>query len=275
MLVCTLQQKGNIMTRRDVMTTATAAVVTTTYNSESLASGFKLRSASDRHSNDHGWLKSNFSFSFADYFDPEYLQFENLRVINDDVIAPNGGFPLHPHQNFEIFSYILEGALQHKDTMGNTSVVTAGGVQYMSAGSGVRHSEFNPSSNTAVRLLQIWLLPNVENEAPAYDTQAILPEEKDGRLKLFLSRDGRNGSMKIKADADIYAATLSGDQGITFKMPEGHKAWIQVATGRVSVNGLELEQGDGLAVNTAGRLNFTEGDGAEFLLFDLEPLQNT
>lgn len=234
-----------------------------------LADGFKVRKAGDRKFTDHGWLKSNFSFSFADYFDPDYMQFENLRVINDDVIAPGGGFPLHPHQNFEIFSYILEGALVHKDTMGNSSTVTAGGVQYMSAGSGVRHSEYNPSSNTATRLLQIWLLPNVKNEAPTYDTQAILPEEKDGRLKLFLSRDGRNGSMTIKADADIYAATLTADQVVWFDMPGTHKAWVQVATGSLVVNGVELSEGDGLAVNESGRLEFSEGQNAEFLLFDL------
>lgn len=234
-----------------------------------LAGGFNVRKAGDRKFTDHGWLKSNFSFSFADYFDPDYMQFENLRVINDDVIAPGGGFPLHPHQNFEIFSYILEGALVHKDTMGNSSTVTAGGVQYMSAGAGVRHSEYNPSSNTATRLLQIWLLPNVKNEAPTYDTQAILPEEKDGRLKLFLSRDGRNGSMTIKADADIYAATLKADQAISFDMPSTHKAWVQVATGRLVVNGIELSEGDGLAVSESGRLEFSEGQNAEFLLFDL------
>lgn len=231
--------------------------------------GFKVRKAEDRQSNDHGWLKSNFSFSFADFFDPEWTQFESLRVINDDIIAPGGGFPLHPHQNFEIFSYILEGALAHKDTMGNSSVVTAGGVQYMSAGSGVRHSEYNPSSNSSMRLLQIWLMPNVQNEAPIYDSQAILPEEKDGRLKLFLSRDGRNGSMKIKADADIFAATLKEDQSISFDMPPGHKAWVQVATGTLRVNGKALKQGDGLAVTQHGRLEFSHGDRAEFLLFDL------
>lgn len=234
-----------------------------------LAAGMRLRRADARHSADHGWLKSNFSFSFADYFDPEHMQFENLRVINDDIIAPGGGFPLHPHENFEIFSYILEGALAHKDTMGNSSTVTGGGVQYMSAGSGVRHSEYNPSTNTATRLLQIWLLPNVEGEAPTYDTQAILPEEKDGRLKLFLSKDGRNGSMRIKADADIYAAMLSGDQAVTFDMPKGHKAWVQVATGAVTVNGMALSEGDGMAVTESGRLEFSQGQGAEFLLFDL------
>lgn len=234
-----------------------------------LAAGMRVRRADARHSTGHGWLKSNFSFSFADYFDPEHMQFENLRVINDDIIAPSGGFPLHPHENFEIFSYILEGALAHKDTMGNSSTVTGGGVQYMSAGSGVRHSEYNPSTNTATRLLQIWLLPNVEGEAPTYDTQAILPEEKDGRLKLFLSKDGRNGSMRIKADADIYAAMLSGDQTVTFDMPKGHKAWVQIATGEVTVNGMALSEGDGLAVTESGRLEFSQGQGAEFLLFDL------
>lgn len=263
------------MTRRDILTTSTAAVLASPQDaSVAPASGFKLRPASERHSTDHGWLQSNFSFSFADYFDPEYLQFESLRVINDDVIAPKGGFPLHPHKNFEIFSYILEGALEHKDTLGNTSVVTGGGVQYMSAGAGVRHSEFNPSSQTPTRLLQVWLLPNVENQAPSYDTQAILPQEKDGRLKLFLSRDGRNGSMHIKADADIYAATLKDGQSIKFDMPADHAAWIQLARGSLSVNGFRLGTGDGLAVSKSGRLTFSEGDNAEFLLFDLDKVQN-
>lgn len=263
------------MTHRDVVTTATAAMagpspVTT---SPRPAGGFKLRPAGDRHFTDHGWLQSNFSFSFAHYFNPDYMHFEALRVINDDVIAPKGGFPLHPHQNFEIFSYVLEGALEHRDTMGNTSVVTGGGVQYMSAGSGVRHSEFNPSSNTETRLLQIWLMPNVVDENPTYDTQAILPEEKDGRLKLFLSKDGRNGSMRIKADVDIYAATLNGDQTIKFDMPKQHKAWIQVAHGSLNVNGTHLAEGDGLAVNEAGCLMFAGGQAAEFILFDLDPMK--
>lgn len=234
------------------------------------ASGFKLRKSEDRRMNDHGWLKSAFSFSFADYSDPEWSQFEALRVINDDIIAPSGGFPMHPHRNFEIFSYILEGALEHRDSMGNGSVVTAGGVQYMSAGSGVRHSEFNPSSNSQTRLLQIWLLPNETDVEPAYDTQAILPMEKDGRLKLFLSKDGRNGSMRFRANADVYAAALKGDQAIRFDMPDGNKAWVQVASGSLMVNGQSLSEGDGLAVSNAGRLEFTDGDKAEFLLFDLE-----
>lgn len=267
------------MTRRDILKTAGAAAVTVNPaaaldQNETLASKFKVLKANDRGIFDHGWLKSAHSFSFARYFNPEYLHFEALRVINDDYVAPGMGFPMHPHQNFEIFSYILEGQLQHKDSMGNGSVVGAGGVQYMSAGSGVTHSEFNPSSEETVRLLQIWLMPNVENESPNYETLNIRPEDKDGKLKLFLSPDGREGSIRHKADADVYAATLNGDQTLSFAMPAGHTAWIQLARGTLNVNGQVLEEGDGLAVSQSGWLRFTNGDMAEFLLFDLVPIEN-
>lgn len=235
-----------------------------------LASGFHLRAAEQRGMADHGWLKSAHSFSFANYFDPEHIQFESLRVINDDRVAGGKGFPMHPHQNAEIFSYVLDGALSHKDTLGNGSTVKAGGVQYMSAGSGVKHSEYNPSETEEMAFLQIWLLPNVENQAPRYETMDITPEEKDGKLKLFLSKDGRDGSMHIKADADIYASTLDGSQVIDFNIPPDHKAWIQMARGSLSVNGHRLNRGDGLAVTEPGRLQFGKGDKAEFLLFDLE-----
>lgn len=235
-----------------------------------LVSKFRFRAAADRGMADHGWLKSAHSFSFGDYFDPDHVQFENLRVINDDEVAGGMGFPMHPHQNAEIFSYVLEGALAHKDTLGNGSTVQAGGVQYMSAGRGVRHSEFNPSETEPMRFLQIWLLPNVKNEAPNYDTLDISPEDKDGRLKLFLSKDGRNDSMRIKADADIYAATLNDEQAIDFDIPEGHRAWVQVARGALEVNGQTLQQGDGLAALESGRLQFRSGEDAEILLFDLE-----
>ncbi|WP_051279849.1 pirin family protein [Hellea balneolensis] len=234
------------------------------------ASGFRLRAAEERGLADHGWLKSAHSFSFGNYFDPEHLQFESLRVINDDRVAGGKGFPMHPHQNAEIFSYVLDGALSHKDTLGNGSTVKAGGVQYMSAGSGVRHSEYNPSETEEMAFLQIWLLPNIENEAPRYETMDIAPKDKDGKLKLFLSKDGREGSMHIRADADIYAATLDGKQSITFDMPEGNKAWVQVARGSIFVNGESLRRGDGLAVSQSGRLAFTKAIDAEFLLFDLE-----
>ena len=244
---------------------------TTIENSKQLAGGLKLRAAAERGHANHGWLKSAHSFSFANYYDPNHMQFESLRVINDDQVAAGSGFPTHPHQDAEIFSYVLKGALEHKDSMGNGSVVKAGGVQYMSAGTGVRHSEFNPSSEEEVKFLQIWLLPNATGGTPRYDTLDISDEEKDGKLKLFLSKDGRDGSMLIKSDADIYAATLSGDQQISAELQTGHKAWVQVARGALTVNGQRLQRGDGLAINEAGRIEFTDGSNAEFVYFDLEP----
>ena len=231
--------------------------------------GLKVRRAEDRGVADFGWLKSAHSFSFGQFYDPAFMGFENLRVINDDRVAGGAGFPMHPHQDAEIFSYILDGALEHKDSMGNGSQVKAGGVQYMSAGSGVRHSEYNPLPDQDIRFLQIWLMPNVQGEAPVYDTMDISPEEKDGRLKLFLSRDGRSDSMRIKADADIYAAQLNGDQEIRFSIPEQKKAWVQVARGQLSLNGVSLNEGDGVAINDPGPLNFSNGEQAEFILFEL------
>ncbi|MFC7290561.1 pirin family protein [Hirschia litorea] len=231
---------------------------------------FTLRPSNERGMVDLGWLKSAHSFSFGQYFDPEHIQFESLRVINDDFIQSGKGFPQHPHKNAEIFSYVLKGQLEHKDSMGNGSVVKSGGIQYMSAGSGVTHSEFNPSQSEDVRLLQIWLLPNVENESPLYDTLDLTPEDKDGKLKLFLSRDGREGSMRIKSDADIYAATLQGNQNIEYNIFDGHKAWIQVARGSLRVNGQTLTAGDGLAINKGGGIVLSNGQDSEFILFDLE-----
>ncbi len=232
-------------------------------------SALRLRAAETRGRSDMGWLKANFSFSFAHYHDPEHTHFESLRVINDDKIAPKGGFPMHPHKDFEIFSYVLEGAIEHKDSLGNGSVVRAGGVQYMSAGAGVKHSEYNPSSDERLRLLQVWLMPNKLGAEPRYDTLDIAPAEKDGKLKLFMSGDGRDGSIAARADADVYAAMLSTGQTISFAVPEGHKAWVQVARGNLTVNGVDLRCGDGLAVEADGLLAFSDGEGAEFLLFDL------
>ena len=234
-----------------------------------LADGLVHRPASERGHADHGWLKSAHSFSFANYYDPDHMQFENLRVINDDQVAAGAGFPTHPHKDAEIFSYVLKGALEHKDSMGNGSVVSAGGVQYMSAGSGVRHSEFNPSPQEEVRFLQIWLLPNATGGAPRYDTMDIAEDEKSGQLKLFLSRDGRDGSMLIKSDADIYAATLTEDQQISTMLNSGSKAWVQVARGALTVNGVRLKRGDGLAISEPGRIDFADGADAEIIYFDL------
>ena len=262
------------MTRRTAIATATAAAATPTQaktganTGTRLASGLTLRPAEARGKADHGWLRSAHSFSFASYFDPEHMGFEALRVINDDWVAGGGGFPMHPHQDAEIFSYVLEGGLQHRDSMGNGSTVMAGGVQYMSAGSGVRHSEFNPSQTDPMQFLQIWLIPNVSGATPRYDTLDIAPEDKDGKLALFLSPDGRDGSMTIRSDADIYAATLKGDQRIDHAMADGSRGWVQVARGSLTVNGQDLRRGDGLAIRESGRLEFEKGDNAEVLYFE-------
>ena len=232
---------------------------------------FTKRPANERGKADFGWLKSAHSFSFGQYYDPAHLGFGNLIVINDDLVAGGKGFGQHPHKNAEIFSYVLGGALEHKDSMGNGSVVSAGGVQYMSAGSGVTHSEFNPSQTDETRFLQVWLLPEVENTKPAYDTIDLTPTDKGGKLKLFLSKDGRYGSMKTQADASVYAAALKGDQVIEQELSAGRKAWVQVADGSVRVNGVALNKGDGLAIDGSGTLTFDQGQGADFLFFDLAP----
>jgi redox-sensitive bicupin YhaK (pirin superfamily) len=232
---------------------------------------FTRRPADERGKADFGWLKSSHSFSFGQYHDPKHLGFGNLIVINDDAVAGGKGFGAHPHKNAEIFSYVLGGALEHRDSMGNGSVVAEGGVQYMSAGSGVAHSEFNPSQTDEMRFLQVWLQPEVENTKPAYDTVDLTSADKDGKLKLFLSQGGGDGSMTTQADASVYAATLNKSQVITHDLPAGRKGWVQVADGTVRVNEVELNKGDGLAIEGSGTLVFDQGRDAEFLFFDLAP----
>lgn len=234
------------------------------------ASAMQLRPADERGKADHGWLKSAHSFSFASYHDRAHMQFANLRVINDDLVSAGKGFGAHPHRDAEIFSYVVEGALEHRDNMGNGSVVKAGGVQYMSAGSGAVHSEFNPSQSEHVRFLQIWLMPDRQGGAPRYDTRHIEADDKNGKLALFLSPDGRDGSMRVQAQADVYAATLSADQQIAFNLNPGRNAWIQVVNGALQVNGVALSKGDGLAVSAPGQLTLHDADEAEIILFDLE-----
>lgn len=231
-----------------------------------------IRRADERGKADHGWLKSAHSFSFAGYSDPDHVHYESLRVINDDRVAANGGFPTHPHKNFEIFSYVLEGALEHKDTLGNGSVVKAGGVQYMSTGSGVSHSEFNPSSEEAVHFLQVWLIPDTQNVTPRYETLAEENLDKRGKLALILSPDGANGSIRVQQDALVYAAQLHGDEQIDYTAQPGRKLWLQIAAGSLSLNGEVLHEGDGAAID-GGSVQLNAGDHAEFLLFDLAPLQ--
>jgi redox-sensitive bicupin YhaK (pirin superfamily) len=232
---------------------------------------FKKRPADERGKADFGWLKSAHSFSFGQYYDPKHLGFGNLIVINDDLVAGDKGFGQHPHRNAEIFSYVLGGALEHKDSLGNGSVVSEGGVQYMSAGSGVTHSEFNPSQTNQMRFLQVWLLPEVEDTKPAYDTIKLTSADKDGKLKLFLSKDGRDGSMKTQADASVYAAELNAGQAISQNLQAGRKGWVQVAGGSVRVNEITLNKGDGLAIVGSGTLIFDRGQDAEFLFLDLAP----
>ncbi|MGJ8533095.1 MAG: pirin family protein [Alphaproteobacteria bacterium] len=231
-----------------------------------------IRRANERGMADHGWLKSAHSFSFAGYNDPENVHYEALRVINDDRVAASGGFPTHPHKNFEIFSYVLEGALEHKDTLGNGSVVHAGGVQYMSTGGGVSHSEFNPSADDAVHFLQVWLIPDTQNVTPRYETLAGADLDKRGKLALILSPDGADGSIRVQQDALVYAANLDGDEQIEYDPKPGRKLWLQMAAGSLTLNGEVLNEGDGAALD-ARSIILEAGQNADFLLFDLAPLQ--
>ncbi|ASJ75291.1 Quercetin 2,3-dioxygenase [Granulosicoccus antarcticus IMCC3135] len=228
-----------------------------------------VRHAADRGMADHGWLKSAHTFSFANYHDPEHMQYGPLRVINDDEVAGGGGFPPHQHQDAEIFSYVLEGSLEHKDSLGNGSTVSAGGVQYMSAGSGVVHSEFNPSADERVRFLQVWLLPSERGATPRYETMVVNAEDKAGKLKLFLSPDGRDGSMATRAQALVHAATLNGEQRIEHDLGVHEKAWLQVAAGTLRVNDVLLVKGDGVAIDGGGTLVLEGGEQAEVLLFEM------
>ena len=229
----------------------------------------RLRPAGERGQADHGWLKSAHSFSFAGYHDPRHMGFEALRVINDDRVAGGGGFPTHPHRDAEIFSYVLDGALSHRDTMGTASTVRAGGVQFMTAGSGVAHSEFNASRSEPVRFLQVWLLPKVRGAAPRYETLDVDPAEKAGRLVPIVTEDGAMGGVATHAPADVYAGTFDGDQSASFEVRQGRRAWVQVARGQLTVNGVQLSEGDGLVVTAPGLLTLADGQGAEVLLFDL------
>jgi len=229
----------------------------------------KIRKSADRGYAERSWLKSWHTFSFADYYDPAYMNFGVLRVINDDIIAGGGGFPTHPHADMEIITYVLDGALEHKDSMGNGSVMAPGEVQRMSAGTGVTHSEFNHSPDTPTRLLQIWIVPDRRGHQPGYEQESFSEEEKRGRLRLVASGDGRDGSVSLNQDVNLFAGLFNGEERSGFDLQPGRMAWVQVARGQVSLNGMALEQGDGVSVTDSGSLEFSNGDGAEVLLFDL------
>jgi redox-sensitive bicupin YhaK (pirin superfamily) len=228
-----------------------------------------IRKSRERGHFDHGWLNTYHTFSFDQYYDPRYMGFRSLRVINEDFVAAGRGFPMHGHRDMEIITYILEGALQHEDSMGNGSVIRPGDVQRMTAGTGVRHSEKNASDRERVHLLQIWILPNAEDLTPGYEQKAFTEEERRGHLRLIASTDGRDGSVRLNQDVSLFASILGADQETERAMDSARFAWIQVARGAISVNGENAEQGDGLVVVGESNLKIKAREDAEILLFDL------
>ena len=228
-----------------------------------------IRKSDERGHADHGWLNTRFTFSFADYFDPDHVQFRTLRVMNDDRIAGGGGFPTHPHKDMEIVTYVLEGALAHKDSMGHGSVIGPGDVQYMSAGTGVAHSEFNASDKEAVHLYQIWMFPDRKGHKPVYDQKHFDEAEKSGKLRLVVSPDGRDGSVKIRQDNELYATVLAPGETVKHELKPQRHAYVQVARGSIALNGKKLETGDGAAVSGEPSLELRGFEKAEVLLFDL------
>lgn len=228
-----------------------------------------IRKAEDRGHFDFGWLDTYHTFAFGDYHDPEFMGFRSLRVINEDRVAPRTGFPTHGHRDMEIITYVLEGALEHRDSMGNGSVISPGEVQRMTAGSGVTHSEANSSETDAVHLLQIWILPNARNLKPGYEQKTFTDEEKREQLRLVASDDGRDGSVTINQDASIYASVLEPGSELAHDLRADRHAWIQVARGAITVNGHDLNQGDGAAVSAESAVRIAGREESEVLLFDL------
>jgi hypothetical protein len=228
-----------------------------------------IRRAEDRGHADHGWLNSHHTFSFAGYHDPAHMGFRNLRVINDDRVAPGRGFGTHAHRDMEIVSYVLSGGLEHKDSMGTGSVLRPGDVQRMTAGTGVSHSEFNASKTEAVHFLQIWILPGQRSLPPGYEEKRFPREEKAGLLRVVASPDGREGSVSLHADAVIRAGVFDAGQAAELTIPEGRQVWVHVAEGRASVNGTPLGEGDGAALVDESKVRIEGLDAAEVLLFEL------
>jgi len=229
-----------------------------------------VRKGSERGHTDAGWLDSRHTFSFGDYHDPDAMGFRTIRVINDDRVAAGGGFPTHGHRDMEIISYVLDGALEHRDSLGTGSVIRPGDVQRMSAGTGVRHSEFNASKSESVRFLQLWILPERPGLPPGYEQKSFPPAERQGRLRLVASRDGREGSVTVHQDASLYVASLNRGDQTTFTLPKGRFAWVQVARGDVTLNGEPLTEGDGAALTAVDQLVLAgNSPNSELLLFDV------
>jgi hypothetical protein len=225
--------------------------------------------AKDRGHFDHGWLDTYHTFSFGDYYDPAHMGFRSLRVINEDRVQPGKGFGMHGHRDMEIITYVLEGALEHKDSLGNGSIIRPGDLQHMTAGTGVRHSEFDPSADEAVHLYQIWLLPERQSLSPSYDQHAFSEDERRGQLRLVASPDGADGSLTIRQDARLYLSLLNDSESVNHELQTGRHAWLQVLRGRVSVNGTALQTSDGLAISDERLLTIIGEQGAEVMLFDL------
>jgi quercetin 2,3-dioxygenase len=228
-----------------------------------------IRKSQERGHANHGWLNTYFTFSFADYYDPKHVQFRTLRVLNDDRITAGAGFPEHPHRDMEIITYVLEGALAHRDSMGNGSVIRPGDVQYMSAGTGVTHSEFNASKSEPAHLLQIWMLPEKKGLKPVYGQKNFAESEKRGKLRLVASPDGRDGSVTVRQDNELYATVLGAGESVRHELKPDRHAYVQVARGSVKLNGKELQEGDGAAISEEKGIELTGVQDAEVLLFDL------
>ncbi|MEL7448689.1 MAG: pirin family protein [Pseudomonadota bacterium] len=228
-----------------------------------------IRPANERGLANHGWLNSRHTFSFGHYYDPQFMGFGPLRVINEDMVEPGQGFGTHGHSDMEIISYVLDGALEHKDSMGTGSIIRPGDVQRMTAGTGVRHSEFNASDTDQVHFLQIWVLPERDGLTPSYEQKTFSTEEKRGQLRLVGSRDGRDGSVTIHQDVNLYSSLLDDGEAVSYDLGEGRNGWLQVARGSVRLDGNELSAGDGVALKGARTLKLEGVDDAEILLFDM------
>ena len=228
-----------------------------------------LRPSNQRGGGDHGWLKTQHTFSFGDYYDPDHMSFRSLRVINEDHVAPGQGFGMHPHKNMEIVTYIVKGALEHRDSLGNGEALHPGEIQRMSAGTGILHSEFNPSKTEPVHLLQIWIMPEKNGLAPSYEQKAIPVDERRGRLRTLVSPGGEDGAVKIHQDARLYATLLKPGQSVTHTLAEGRHAWVQLVKGGLDVNGVTLAPGDGAAVSDEPSITLKASADSEALVFDL------
>jgi len=228
-----------------------------------------IRNGNDRGHAQHGWLDSHHTFSFAEYFDPDHMGFRSLRVINEDRVSPGQGFGTHPHRDMEIISYVLAGGLEHKDSIGTGSIIRPGDVQRMSAGTGVRHSEFNPSKTDPVHFLQIWIQPAEHGIAPSYEQKTFTQADKRGKLRLVASADGRDGSVTVHADAALYAGVFDEGERAELRLDKGRHAWVHVARGKVRVNGRDLEAGDGAALSEEAAVRIEGVSGGEVLVFDL------